>query len=65
MKSFDAEKLNDLIDAFEARGYDQSPVAIAIDTYTGLLKAGFSEPEAMELTSLICENFYRDKEVAR
>ncbi|NLF46143.1 MAG: hypothetical protein GX581_08705 [Syntrophomonadaceae bacterium] len=65
MKRFDEDKLNDLIDAFEARGYDQSPVALAIDSYVGLLNAGFSEPEAMELSSLICENFYRDKEVGQ
>jgi len=62
---YSAEWVDDLVDNFESQGYDHSPIAIAVDTYVGLKRAGFSEQEALGLTKIICVNFYKDFELRR
>lgn len=63
MNRFDSDKIDDLIDLFADAGFNQSPISIAVDSYTGLLDAGFTENEALRLTEIICSNFYRALQV--
>lgn len=65
MDRFDHDRLDDLMDDFDDQGLKQSPMALAIDTYIGLKEAGFSEQEALELTRLICTNYYKEVELYR
>lgn len=58
MDRFDHDRLDDLVEEFNEQGLKHSPMALPIDTYTGLLEAGFSEHEALELTRLVCANYY-------
>jgi hypothetical protein len=65
MSRFDQDRLDDLVDDFDEQGLKHSPMALPIDTYTGLLEAGFTEHEALELTRLVCANYYKEVELYR
>mgnify|MGYP000900640465 CR=1 FL=1 len=65
MSKYDTDRIDDLVDAFGEQGLKHSPIALSIDTYTGLREAGFSEQEALELTRLICTNYYKEVELYR
>jgi len=65
MSKYDCERIDEMMDAFDDQGLKHSPMALPIDTYTGLLEAGFSEHEALELTRLVCANYYKEVRLHR
>ena len=65
MSKYDCERIDEMMDAFDDQGLKHSPMALPIDTYTRLREAGFSEQEALELTRLICTNYYKEVELYR
>lgn len=65
MSRYDRDSLDELMDDFDDQGLRHSPIALPIDTYTRLREAGFSEQEALELTRLICTNYYKEVELYR
>lgn len=44
--------------------YDMSPIFLATDTYDGL-KKHYNQYEALKLTEIICNNFWKKKETQK
>ena len=51
--------MNTMIEGFHRGGFNHSPIAIAIDTFTRMVEAGFSEQAALKLTKVVCDNYYK------
>ena len=56
---YDEEEIDRMIEGFHRGGFNHSPIAIAIDTFTHLMKAGVSEQAALKLTKVVCDNYYK------
>lgn len=56
----DDKKIEEL--AERLRFSDPGPLILAIDTYEGIKKM-YNENEALKLTEIICNNYYKEKSI--
>lgn len=60
MSKYDEATITNMVDRF-LRGRNKDPITLAMDTFTRLEDAKFSQTAALKLTEIICNNYYKDR----